>query len=208
MSERNINWLPFLCAPDWGPNWQSRFVPWMGIEPATFWFTCWYSNQPSHTGQGSLLSFCVAWLLHIYCYIVFVFFNPHPRTCFLILERGEGERGWETSMWGTNIDWLPSHAFWPGTKLKPRHVPWLGIEPVTFQFTGQCSNQLSHTSQGAVLNDVHLIHDNLSSLLMTDIWVVLSSLITGNSCNPGEHMLPISLWATKIFFYVLLVPFL
>ena len=39
-------------------------------------------------------------------------------------------------------DWRPN--------LQPRHVLWLEIEPMTFQFTGWCSKQLSHTSQGNV----------------------------------------------------------
>ena len=35
-----------------------------------------------------------------------------------------------------------------GLNPQPRHTAWLGIEPLTLQFMGQCSNQLSHTSQG------------------------------------------------------------
>ena len=31
---------------------------------------------------------------------------------------------------------------------QPRHVPWLGIKPVTLQFTGLCSNEARHTNQG------------------------------------------------------------
>ena len=41
----------------------------------------------------------------------------------------------------------PTCPSW-GLNLQPRHVPWLGIKPTTFWFTGPCSNQLSHTSQG------------------------------------------------------------
>ena len=40
------------------------------------------------------------------------------------------------------------HPRW-GPSPQPRHVSWLGIEPVTFQFTGWHCNQLSHTSQGS-----------------------------------------------------------
>ena len=65
----------------------------------------------------------------------------HLRTCLLILEkegRGrerEGEKHQsERSNWGPNP--------------QPRHVPWLGMELVTFWFVGWCSNQLSHISQG------------------------------------------------------------
>ena len=30
-------------TPYWGPGRQPRHVPWLGIEPATVWFTSWYS---------------------------------------------------------------------------------------------------------------------------------------------------------------------
>ena len=54
---------------------------------------------------------------------------------YLILERGEGkEKGRETSMCGC----LLRAPYW-GPGLHPRHVPWLGIEPVTLWFAGQCS---------------------------------------------------------------------
>ena len=49
---------------------------------------------------------------------------------YLFLERGEGrERGRETSMCG-----CLSHTFHWGPGPQPRHVPWLGIEPVTLWF--------------------------------------------------------------------------
>ena len=38
--ERNINlWLPWSCGPYSGPGPQRRHVPWLGIEPATLWFS-------------------------------------------------------------------------------------------------------------------------------------------------------------------------
>ena len=40
-----------------------------------------------------------------------------------------------------------------GLNPQPRRVPCLGIEPVTFQCTGRCSNQLSHRAR-AKLCDV------------------------------------------------------
>ena len=55
---------------------------------------------------------------------------------YLFLERGEGGRGRETLMWERNINWLPLACPQPGTWPQPRHVPWPGIEPVTFQFAG------------------------------------------------------------------------
>ena len=51
---------------------------------------------------------------------------------YFILERGgERKRGRETSM----CDCL-SHAPYGGLDLQPKHVPWLGIEPVTPWFAG------------------------------------------------------------------------
>ena len=32
-----------LHAPYWGPGLQPRHVRWLGIEPATLWFTSWHS---------------------------------------------------------------------------------------------------------------------------------------------------------------------
>ena len=50
--ESNINmWLPLTC-PLLGPGPQPRHVPWLGIEPATLWFTGWCSIHLSHTSQG------------------------------------------------------------------------------------------------------------------------------------------------------------
>ena len=53
---------------------------------------------------------------------------------YLFLDRGKGgrKRGRETSMCGC----LSHHPSW-GPGPQPRHVPWLGIEPVTLWFTGQ-----------------------------------------------------------------------
>ena len=32
-----------LHAPNWGPSPQPKHVPWLGIEPMTFWFSSWHS---------------------------------------------------------------------------------------------------------------------------------------------------------------------
>ena len=54
---------------------------------------------------------------------------------YLFLERGEGrEGGREKSICGC----LSSAPYW-GPGPQPRHAFWLGIEPVTFWFTGRCS---------------------------------------------------------------------
>ena len=72
------------------------------------------------------------------------FINPHPRTCLLIfgerVREGEGEK----PMWDRN--WLAASCTCPnqGMNPQPRHVPPLGIKPTIFQFTGWCSNHLSH----------------------------------------------------------------
>ena len=55
-----------------------------------------------------------------------------------------------------NIDWLP--LLYTLTRDQTRHigmyVSWLGIEPMTFQFIGWCSNQLSHTGQSILLGSL------------------------------------------------------
>ena len=64
---------------------------------------------------------------------VFTLLCQHLKKYFIYLfvERGEGR---ETSMCGC-LSSVPYCV--PGSQ--PRHVPWLGIEPVIFWFTGQCS---------------------------------------------------------------------
>ena len=57
------------CIPYWGPGLQPRRVPWLGIEPATLWFTgtcsihwatpagqCWFLIS-SHCKEHSLYDF-------------------------------------------------------------------------------------------------------------------------------------------------------
>ena len=87
------------------------------------------------------------------------FFNPHPRTCLLILEAGNGGRGREGDR-ERNIDQLPfvcvptkdrSSMPQPGQNPQPRHVPWPGIHPATFRFAGWCSSRVSHTGQSGTV---------------------------------------------------------
>ena len=63
-------------------------------------------------------------------------------------ERGrEGrKRERETSMCG-----CLSHVPYWGLGLKPRHVPWLGIQPVTLWFTGQCSIHWATLSRAIIV---------------------------------------------------------
>ena len=53
---------------------------------------------------------------------------------FFLEGKGVRQRGKETSVCGC----LSNTPHW-GPGLQPRHVPWLGIEPVTLWFTGQHS---------------------------------------------------------------------
>ena len=53
---------------------------------------------------------------------------------FYTEEKGGRKRGRERLMCG-----CLSHAPYCGPGLQPRHVPWLGIEPATLWFVGQCS---------------------------------------------------------------------
>ena len=48
--------------------------------------------------------------------------------------------------------WSVASPMCPNFRPNPQggHVPWLGIEPTTFQFMGQLSNQWSHTGQGSI----------------------------------------------------------
>lgn len=59
-----------ICTPtgDWTRNF--RCVPWLEIEPVTFWFMGWYSNQLSHIGQGFLFCFVTASMSKGYFQIV------------------------------------------------------------------------------------------------------------------------------------------
>ena len=41
-----------------------------------------------------------------------------------------------------------STCLYKGPNQEPRYVPWLRMNLETFEFMGQCSNQLSHTGQG------------------------------------------------------------
>ena len=73
-----------------------------------------------------------------------IFFNPHLRTffhCFFRDRRREGER--KRNIDGREKHQLSSHThpIW-GSNPQPGYMPWPGIEPVTFWFMGQCSNQL------------------------------------------------------------------
>ena len=71
---------------------------------------------------------------------------------FIFREKGGRKRGRETAMWERNIDWLPPACPNQGPGLQPRHVPWLGIEPVTFLFAGCCSIHWATAARAVCLN--------------------------------------------------------
>ena len=80
-----------------------------------------------------------------------IFFYPHPRTCLLILERGEGrEKERERNLNVSERHRLAASQIRPdqGPNPQPRRVPWPGIGPKTFWCTGRCSHQVSPTGQG------------------------------------------------------------
>ena len=41
----------------WRPGWQPRHVPWLGIEPATLWFSGWHWTHRSIPARAMLLLF-------------------------------------------------------------------------------------------------------------------------------------------------------
>ena len=53
--ERSIGCLS--CASYWGPGRQPRHVPWLGIEPVTFWFTGWCSIHWATPARVRTLNF-------------------------------------------------------------------------------------------------------------------------------------------------------
>ena len=144
--EKNIYvWeKPLSVAQNWEPVPQPRQEPWLGIKRETFWLAGWRLAHWSIPLRAMLIDF---------------------------RERGRGrERGRETSMWERNISLLPliCTPINQGPNLPPMYVPWLGIEPATFQFTGWHSNQLSHTSQGSMsvfLGALWVFQDFLANLL-------------------------------------------
>ena len=80
-------------------------------------------------------------------------FNPHLRMCLLILEREGGKEtggGREKEKYRCEKHLLGASCMCPerGSNLRPRYVPWPGIEPSsTFWFTGGRSTPLSHPAR-------------------------------------------------------------
>ena len=49
--EKHRSVASHIC-PNWELNLQPRYVPWLGIEPTTFWCMGWHSNQPSNPARA------------------------------------------------------------------------------------------------------------------------------------------------------------
>ena len=99
------------------------------------------------------------------CLLMFLLFSSSPED-MLTDFRGAGV-GRERER---NIDWLrlvcaPTRD-WKNPQ--PRHVPWPGIEPVTFWFTGWRSSHSSYTSQGST----HVLLNSHSKLLVGKLRIV------------------------------------
>ena len=57
----------FSHAPYWGPGPQPRHVPWLGIEPATLWFTGQHSVHWATPPRPCLLSIHLGVKLYVHC---------------------------------------------------------------------------------------------------------------------------------------------
>ena len=87
------------------------------------------------------------------------FFNPHPRTCLLVLESREGrEREKETSMGDRDINQLPPVHTPTGGWTHPLGMcPARGSNSWPLGIQDRCSSQLNHTDQGHFV-DFFFIH--------------------------------------------------
>ena len=82
------------------------------------------------------------------------YFNERTECLFFSRER-ERKRGRETSMCGC-LSCTPNWGHGP----QPRHVPWLGIEPVTLWFLGQRSvHWLSFIKMGKIILVLPTFHN-------------------------------------------------
>ena len=98
-------------------------------------------------------------ILHKYSLLLFS--SKDLLTYFRQRRKGERERGREKHQ----LIASRMHPNW-GLKPQPRHVPEPGIESTTFQFTGQCFNQLSHTNQSKYYVLLRFISFNIKIRLM------------------------------------------
>ena len=103
-------------VPNWGPGLQPRHVPWLGIEPVIFCFT----------GPCS-----IHWAIPARAGIFFIYL-------FSFIDSRERRREKERERIIAVRETISGCLAWPQLGTQPRHVPWSGIEPVTFWFVRQC----------------------------------------------------------------------
>ena len=107
---------------------------------------------------------CVLYIFVLFCHLLFnfifyifwqtfkmyLFIYLHPRTHLLTLE---GKRGRETGQhWCDRKTLMAACCMHPnqGPNPQPRHVPWPGVEPVTFHLAKQCPTK-PHQSEPCAL---------------------------------------------------------
>ena len=88
------------------------------------------------------------WFSRWYFFFILIWGNA-----YIFLERRAGrERERERNIELRKKHWPGASPLLPdqlGTKSYLRHVPWLGIKPMTLRSPGCCCRQLSHTDQGS-----------------------------------------------------------
>ena len=110
------------CLCQWS-NWQPRHMPWLGIEPTTFWYMGQCHSQLTHLAKKRSFFFFFKTL--------FIYF----------LEKGrESEREGEKHQCVVASHMPP---YW-GPGPQTRNVPWLGIKLATLWFTGRHSTTEPH----------------------------------------------------------------
>ena len=134
---------------------------------------------------------------HLHCH--FIFFNPHPRTLFsLLLEKEEGkeegERKGERYMdVREKHQLIVSYTFsdW-GSNPQPRHVPWPGIEPSTFQLKDDAPTNWATLSRAILIFKDEGISSQISDLLkMTPQGVANSKTRWKTGWTPGQKLAPL-----------------
>ena len=127
-----------------------------------------------HPVHWFFLQFCFNPLLTLYILklLPFIF----KRFYLFIFREGKGgrKRGRETPVCGC----LSRAPYW-GPGLKPRHVPWLGIEPATLWFTGRRSIHWATPARAKVItfNDyIYFSFLEVPWLLFKPIWLCLKLL--------------------------------
>ena len=97
-------------------NSRGEYLEWTKLSQRPSGDLSWAGVKPQNCHGGSLLLNPEGFItsLFFYCFI------------YLFLERGEGEEEGEKHQWVRD-------------DLQPRHVPWLGIKPVTRRSAGWCS---------------------------------------------------------------------